>query len=133
LAAGCGGSSDPPTTAARQFVGAVTDNDRDAWCDQVGAAFMSHGKSGGLNPWLLRQCKSRDLFAITASCEVEAVISGASVKGDSVDGEQAKVTLSSGATLGLQRFDGKWYLTSISGGTGPKIKHGPCAGASRVG
>jgi hypothetical protein len=39
------------------------------------------------------------------------------------------VRLSSGATLGLTHDQGKWYVTSISGGTPAKIKQGLCAGA----
>jgi len=70
-----------------------------------------------------------DLFEITASCDREAVVSGSSVTGDSVRGNGATVTLSSGATLGLQRSDSTWYVTSISGGSPRATKQGRCAGA----
>jgi hypothetical protein len=132
MAAGCGGSSsasDAPTAAAKQFVGAVTRDDRTAWCDQVGEALLVPHRTGGLVRQLLVQCKSSDLFAITASCDREAVISGTSVAGDSVHGDGADVRLSSGATLALQRSRGTWYVTSISGGSAQKIKEGLCAGA----
>ena len=80
-------------------------------------------------PRMLSLCKTSDLFEITASCDREAVVSGSSVTGDSVHGVRATVTLSSGATLGLQRSDSNWYITSISGGSPHAIKQGRCAGA----
>jgi hypothetical protein len=132
-AAGCGGSSssssDAPRAAAQQFVGAVTHDDRGTWCAQIGEALLVANRTGGLARQLLSQCKSGDLFAVTGACDREAVISGASVTGDSVHGDRAQVTLSSGAKLGLQRSDGKWYIASISGGKAQAIKQGPCAGA----
>ncbi|MGZ4214388.1 MAG: type VII secretion protein EccCb [Solirubrobacteraceae bacterium] len=129
-AAGCGSSaSDSPTAAAKRFVGAVTHDDRGSWCEQIGESLLVAHKTGGLAPRLLSLCKTSDVFEITGSCDREAVISGASVTGDSVHGDRATVTLSSGATLGLQRSDSNWYVTSISGGTGRAIKQGRCAGA----
>lgn len=80
-------------------------------------------------PRMLSLCRISDLFEITASCDREAVVSGASVTGDSVRGNRATVTLSSGAKLGLQRSDSTWYITSISGGSPHAIKQGRCAGA----
>ncbi len=86
-------------------------------------------KSGGLRPRLLTLCRTSDLFEITASCDREAVVSGSSVSSDTVRGDNAGVRLSSGAKLGLQRSDGQWYVTSISGGSPHAIKQGRCAGA----
>lgn len=131
-AAGCGGSSsasDSPSATAKQFVGAVTDDDRATWCQQVGESLLVPNRAGGLVPQLLSQCKSDDLFAITGDCDREAVISGSSVTGDSVNGSRATVSLSSGAKLGLQRSQGRWYITSIGGGSPHPIKQGGCKGA----
>jgi hypothetical protein len=130
--AGCGGGSSKPGSArasAQQFVAAVTRDDRATWCGEIGAALLAPGKSGAIAGQLLSQCKSSDLFAITASCDREAVISGTSVTGDNVHGDSADVSLSSRAKLGLHRSQGAWYITSISGGTPQQIKQGPCAGA----
>jgi hypothetical protein len=126
---GCGGSSSPSDAAAKQFVTAITHDDRDTWCDQVGESLLEADKTGGLPRALLAQCKSSDLFAITGACDREAVIFGTSVTGDSDHGDNAKATLSSGATLGLQRSGGKWYVSSISGGSPQHIKQGLCARA----
>jgi hypothetical protein len=127
---GCGGSSsDPAAGAAKQFVAAVTRNDRATWCGEIGEALLVAQRTGGLPRALLAQCKGSDLFAITASCDREAVIYGTSVTGHSDHGSSANVKLSSGATLGLQRAAGKWYVTSISGGSPQHIKQGLCAGA----
>jgi hypothetical protein len=131
-AAGCGGSSsgsDAPAAAAKQFVTAVTHDDRATWCGQIGQALMVAHRTGGLAPRLLSLCKTSDVFEITASCDREAVVSGSSVSGDTVRGGNASVRLSSGASLGLQRSDGQGYVTSISGGSPNPIKQGRCAGA----
>jgi hypothetical protein len=130
--AGCGGSSstsDPSRATAQRFVSAVSNDDRQTWCIQIGEALLTPATSGGLAGQLLSQCKRSDLFAITASCDREAVISGTSVTADSVHGDSADVSLSSGAKLGLHRSQGAWYITLISGGTPQQIKQGPCAGA----
>ena len=127
--AGCGGSSSGSDATVKQFVTAVTHDDRGAWCDQIGAALLAASRPGGLWPEMLSQCKSDDLFAATGGCDLEAVISGSSVTGDDVNGDRATATLSSGATLGLQHEGGKWYVTSISGGSPQHIKQGLCAGA----
>jgi hypothetical protein len=130
--AGCGGSSspsDPAASAATQFVSAVTHNDRATWCAQIGDGLLVAHKTGGLPPRLLSLCKTSDLFETTGSCDREGVISGSSVTGDSAHGDTATVNLSSGATLGLQRSDGNWYVTSISGGSPQHITQGLCAGA----
>jgi len=131
-AAGCGGSSspsDPAAGAAKQFVSAVTHDDRGTWCAQIGDGLLVAHKTGGLPPRLLSLCKTSDLFQTTGSCDREGVISGSSVTGDSVHGDSADVHLSSGATLGLKRSDQMWYVTSISGGSPQQIKQGLCAGA----
>jgi hypothetical protein len=131
-AAGCGGSSsgsDAPAAAAKQFVTAVTHDDRGTWCGEIGQALMVAHRTGGLVPRLLSLCKTSDVFEITASCDREAVVSGSSVTRDNVRGNSATVTLSSGATLGLQRSDSSWYVTSISGGSPNPIRQGRCAGA----
>lgn len=131
-AVGCGGSSspsDPAAGAAKQFVSAVTHDDRGTWCAQIGDGLIVPHKTGGLPPRLLSLCKNSDLFETTGSCDREGVISGASVTGDSVHGDSANVHLSSGATLGMQRSDQQWYVTSISGGSPQHIKRGLCAGA----
>jgi hypothetical protein len=126
---GCGGSSSPSDAAAKQFVTAITHDDRATWCDQVGESLLEANTTGGLPRAVLAQCKSSDLFAITGDCDREAVIFGTSVTGDSDHGDSAKATLSSGATIGLQRSGGKWYVSSISGGSPQHIKQGLCAGA----
>jgi hypothetical protein len=128
-AAGCGGSSTSSSGAVQQFVTAVTHDARSTWCDQIGSGLLSAGQVGGLQRSMLARCKSSDLFAITASCDREAVISGASVAGDIVHGDRADVQLTSGARLSLQRSEGKWYVISIVGGSPQAIKQGPCAGA----
>jgi hypothetical protein len=131
-AAGCGGSSsgsDAPAAAAKQFVTAVTHDDRGTWCGEIGQALMVAHRTGGLAPRLLSLCKTSDVFEVTASCDREAVVAGSSVTGDSIRGDSADVRLSSGARLGLQRSDGQWYITSISGGSPNAIKQGRCGGA----
>jgi hypothetical protein len=130
LAAGCGGSSssDSAGAAAQRFVSAVTNDDRSTWCEQIGEAMLVASRNGGLVGPLLSQCKSQDLFAITGDCDRERVISGASVTHDHVDGNRADVSLSSGAKLSLRRSQGKWYVTSVSGGTPKSVKRGLCAG-----
>jgi hypothetical protein len=127
--AGCGGSSSGSDATAKQFVTAVTHDDRGTWCDQIGAALLAATRSGGLWPEMLSQCKSDDLFAALGGCDREAVISGSSVTGDDVKGGRATVTLSSGAKLGLTRSQGQWYITAISGGSPQHINQGRCAGA----
>src|SRR5262249_6493205 len=101
-------------------------DDRGTWCGQIGEALLMPHRTGGLGPRMLTLCKSNDLFSSTASCDREAVIWGSSVTADSVHGDRAKVTLSSGATLGLQRSDEEWYVTSIRGGKPQRIKKGWC-------
>jgi hypothetical protein len=127
--AACGGSSSPSDAAAKQFVAAVTHDDRATGCDQVGESLLEAHGTGGLPRALLAQCTSSDLFAITGACDRAAVIFGTSVTGDSDRGDSAKATLSSGATLGLQRSGGKWHVSSVSGGSPQHIKQGLCAGA----
>jgi hypothetical protein len=128
-ATGCGDTPTSSSGAVQQFVTAVTHNDRSTWCDRIGSGLMSAGDVGGLQRSMLARCKRSDLFAITASCDREAVISGASVAGDIVHGDRADVQLTSGARLGLQRSAGQWYVISIVGGSPQAIKQGPCAGA----
>jgi hypothetical protein len=81
--AACGGSSSPSDAAAKQFVAAVTHDDRATGCDQVGESLLEAHGTGGLPRALLAQCTSSDLFAITGACDRAAVIFGTSVTGDS--------------------------------------------------
>ena len=56
--AGCGGSSSRSDAAAKQFVTAVTHDDRAAWCDQIGAGAPGGQQAGGLGPSCSRNARA---------------------------------------------------------------------------
>ena len=130
LAAGCGGSSsssDAPAAAAKQFVTAVTHDDRATWCGQIGQALMVAHRTGGLAPRLLSLCKTSDVFEITASCDREAVCSVPTASGTSPRSAAGRPTRSN--------RDGAQAPAALSASTETRSRRrtsrgSACAGAS---
>ena len=134
LPVGCGdsgGSATGATAAAQTFIKAITRGDTHAWCPQIDDAILGGSHSGGLPAELLEQCEQHDLFLITGSCDREAAVAGASIKGLSASGNHAEVELSSGAKLRLRLTRKRWLIADVIGGhvTRP-APAGPCSPAS---
>jgi uncharacterized protein YceK len=134
VAAGLGGcgatasssaTSPDPASAARAFVAAVTRHDRNAWCAQIGVPFgapVTHS----LTATALAQCRQDNLFNILGDCDIEGAIHGSSVSAVSNSGQTARVRLSSGARLTLERAHGRWLVSDMR--PGPHIVANGCAG-----
>ena len=120
LLAGCGGAkpSDNPAKSAENCLHALADRDPDQLCQLI--ADEDSGPAQEDTPeW--NQCQSgiNGVLAEAGSDELDkyakATVEEATIDGDSaeVDEEQVTGVADPDISIGLARFDGKWYVVDL--------------------
>lgn len=112
--AGCGGSSSTPQgpgAVALSFVHAASSGDASTMCDLTAQSELQKIKNLGLS------CEAAlTSAAAQLTANARSTASGAKVLSVSIHGDHASVILNNGASPGLVRYGGRWYVQTLQAG-----------------